>query len=35
MADGIIAATSLVLAAVCVSDDPHFQKIRENKTRWI
>jgi predicted nucleic acid-binding protein len=35
MADSIIAATASALRAVCVTDDPHIQKIREVKTRWI
>ncbi|TMI06678.1 type II toxin-antitoxin system VapC family toxin [Candidatus Bathyarchaeota archaeon] len=35
MADSIIAATASSLRAVCVTDDPHIQKIREVKTRWI
>jgi len=35
MADSIIAATALKLKAVCVTDDPHIQKIRGIKTRWI
>ncbi len=35
MADSIIAATASHLRAVCVTDDPHIQKIRGIKTRWI
>ncbi len=35
MADSIVAATSVALKAVCVTDDPHLQKVREIKTRWI
>jgi predicted nucleic acid-binding protein len=35
MADSIIAATALHLGATCFSDDPHFQAIREIKTKWI
>ena len=35
MADSIIAATASKLRAVCVTDDPHIQKIRGIKTRWI
>jgi predicted nucleic acid-binding protein len=35
MADSIIAATAISLKAVCFSDDPHFQTIREVDTRWI
>jgi len=35
MADSIIAATATKLRAVCVTDDPHIQRIRGIKTRWI
>ncbi len=35
MADSIIAATAILMRAVCVTDDPHIIKIREVKTRWI
>jgi predicted nucleic acid-binding protein len=35
MADSMIAATALHLKAGCVSDDPHFQTIKEIRTRWI
>ena len=35
MGDSIIAATAAMLNAVCLSDDPHFQQIREIKTAWI
>ncbi len=35
MADSIIAATASSLGSVCVTDDPHIQRIREIKTRWI
>jgi len=35
MADSIIAATSTLLDATCISDDPHFVKVKEIKTRWI
>jgi predicted nucleic acid-binding protein len=35
MADSMIAATASKLRAVCVTDDPHLQKIRAIKTRWI
>jgi predicted nucleic acid-binding protein len=35
MADSIIAATSLSLNAICVSDDPHLKLIKEIKTKWI
>ena len=35
MADSLIAATALILKAVCISDDPHFDKLRNISTRWI
>lgn len=35
MADSLIAATCLALEAACVSDDPHFGRIRNLSTRWI
>jgi predicted nucleic acid-binding protein len=35
MGDSLIAATADVLHASCVTDDPHFEKIREIRTRWI
>ena len=35
MGDSMIAATALSLKATCVSDDPHFQQIKEIKTAWI
>ncbi len=35
MADSMVAATSMILKSVCVSDDPHLQKVREIGTRWI
>jgi predicted nucleic acid-binding protein len=35
MAESVIAATALMLKAVCLSDDPHFKKINEIKTAWI
>ena len=35
MADSLIAATALILKAVCVTDDPHFDKLRNISTRWI
>jgi len=35
MADSIIAATAVSLRAGCVTDDPHIQRIRGIKTRWI
>jgi len=35
MADSVIAATSLFLNAMCISDDHHLKVIREIKTKWI
>jgi len=35
MGDSMIAATAVSLKAICVSDDPHFQRIKEIKTTWI
>jgi len=35
MADSMIATTALHLKATCISDDPHFQAVKEIKTRWI
>jgi predicted nucleic acid-binding protein len=35
MGDSMIAATASSLKAICVSDDPHFQRIKEIKTTWI
>jgi predicted nucleic acid-binding protein len=35
MADSLIAATCSVLKATCVTDDPHFTRVRELTTRWI
>ena len=35
MGDSIIAATAQSLKATCISDDPHFQKIKEINTKWI
>jgi len=35
MADSMIAATSLSLNAVCVTDDPHLKSIQKIKTKWI
>jgi len=34
MADSIIAATTQIHGCLLVSDDPHFQKIEDLKTRW-
>jgi predicted nucleic acid-binding protein len=35
MGDSMIVATASSLKALCVSDDPHFQRIKEIKTTWI
>ncbi len=35
MGDSMIAATASMLNVVCISDDPHFGKIKEIKTAWI
>ena len=35
MGDSMIAATAAKLKAVCISDDPHFQQIKEIETAWI
>ena len=35
MGDSMIAATAIGLKADCVSDDPHFERVREIKTTWI
>jgi len=35
MGDSMIAATAMSLNAVCFSDDPHFNQIKEIKTVWF
>jgi len=35
MADSLIAATSVIRKAVCITDSPHFDKIPQIKCRWI
>lgn len=35
LADSVIAATSKILNARCVTDDPHFALIKEIRTKWI
>jgi predicted nucleic acid-binding protein len=35
MGDCMIAATAFVLKAVCISDDLHFEQIKEIETAWI
>lgn len=34
MADSVIAATAQIRVCSIVSDDPHFQEIKNLKTRW-
>ena len=35
MGNSMTAATASILNATCITDDPHFQKIKEIKTTWI
>jgi predicted nucleic acid-binding protein len=35
MADSLIAATSLLSKAVCITDSPHFDKIPQVSRKWI
>jgi predicted nucleic acid-binding protein len=35
MGDSMIAATTFVLKALCITDDPHFEQIKEIETAWI
>ena len=35
MGDGLIAATTKIVGAICVTDDPHIRSIKEIKSRWI
>ena len=35
MADSIIAVTALINKCPVVSDDPHFAKVKEVRTRWF
>ena len=35
MGDSMIAATASSLKTLCVTDDPHFKRIKEIKTTWI
>ncbi len=35
MGDSMIAATALVLKAVCITDDQHIKQIKEIQTMWI
>jgi predicted nucleic acid-binding protein len=33
--DSMIAATASYLGAICISDDPHFKRVKEIKSVWI
>jgi predicted nucleic acid-binding protein len=35
MADSVVAATALHLKATCVTNDPHFAKMKELRSRWV
>jgi predicted nucleic acid-binding protein len=35
MGDSMIAATALILKAVCITDDQHIKQIKEIQTAWI
>jgi predicted nucleic acid-binding protein len=35
MGDSMIAATAATLNAVCISDEPHFEQIKEIHTAWV
>ena len=35
MADSLIAATSILNRAVCITDSPHFENIPQARRRWI
>jgi predicted nucleic acid-binding protein len=35
MADAVVAATALQLKATCVTNDPHFAKMKEIRSRWV
>jgi len=35
LADSVMASTSKLLDAPCVTDDPHLQSVKEIKTRWL
>ena len=35
LADSLIASTSKLVGAPCVTDDPHFVSVRDIKTRWL
>jgi len=35
MADSLIASTSVLSKAVCITDSPHFKKIPQIRSKWI
>jgi hypothetical protein len=36
MGDSVIAATAAaVLKATCITDDPHFMRVKEIETEWL
>ena len=35
MGDSMIAATASYLGATCISDDPHFKRVKEIRSVWI
>jgi predicted nucleic acid-binding protein len=35
MGDSMITATASSLRATCITDDPHFKRVKEIKTIWI
>lgn len=35
LADSLIASTSKLIGAPCVTDDPHLASVKDIKTRWL
>ena len=35
LADSLIAGTSKLIGAPCVTDDPHLELVKDIKTRWL
>jgi predicted nucleic acid-binding protein len=35
LADSLIASTSRLMGAPCVTDDPHLASVKDIKTRWV
>jgi len=35
LADSVVAGTSKITGAPCVTDDPHILSVKEIKTRWL